>query len=136
MPPPLRDFLFYWAPPLLWMALIYYGSAQPTLPTLSDSLLDALVKYGAHFVEYAVLALLWYRALYSRFPHPKILPLAFLIAVIYALSDEFHQSFVPGRSATWQDVAVDVMGAASALLVANALHRQWRRRQTAQDQRG
>lgn len=118
-------FLFYWAPPLLWMALIYFLSSQPTLPSLSDSLLDSLLKYGAHFFEYAVLALLWYRAIYSRFPHPKILPLAFIIVVIYALSDEFHQSFVPGRSATWQDVAVDVLGGASALLVWNAVHQRW-----------
>lgn len=109
------------------MALIYYGSAQPTLPSLSDSLLDSMVKYGAHFVEYAVLALLWYRAIYSRFPHPKIQPLAFIIVVVYALSDEFHQSFVPGRSATWQDVAADVIGGASALLVWNVVQ-QWRNR--------
>ena len=123
----MRHLLFYWLPPLVWMALIYYVSAQPTLPSLSDSLLDSLLKYGAHFVEYAVLALLWYRAIYSRFPHPKIQPLAFIIVVVYALSDEFHQSFVPGRSATWQDVAVDVIGGACALLAWNALHQLWNR---------
>lgn len=123
----MRSFLFYWVPPLLWMALIYYGSAQPTLPSLSDSLLDSLLKYGAHFVEYAVLAVLWYRAIYSRFSHPMIQPLAFIIVIAYALSDEFHQSFVPGRSATWQDVAVDVIGGASALLVWNVVH-LWRSR--------
>ena len=122
-----RNILFYWLPPLVWMALIYYVSAQPTLPTLSYSLLDAVVKYGAHFVEYAVLALLWYRAIYSRFPHPKIQPLALIIVAVYALSDEFHQSFVPGRSATWQDVAVDIIGGASALLLWNLVH-QWRNR--------
>ena len=93
MPDQLRTLLLYWAPPLLWMALIFYGSAQPTLPSLSDSMLDSLVKYGAHFVEYAVLALLWYRALYSRFPHPRILPLAFLITAGYALQ--------PGRTLRW-----------------------------------
>ena len=123
----IRSFFFYWLPPLLWMALIYYGSAQPTLPSLTHSLLDSLVKYGAHFVEYAVLALLWYRAIYSRFPHPKIQPLALIIIIAYALSDEFHQSFVPGRSATWQDVAVDVIGGASALLAWNIVQ-QWRTR--------
>lgn len=125
----IRSFLFYWLPPLLWMALIYYGSAQPTLPSLTHSLLDSLVKYGAHFMEYAVLALLWYRAIYSRFPHPMIQPLAFIIVVVYALSDEFHQSFVPGRSATWQDVAADVIGGASALLVWNIVQ-QWRNRKS------
>ncbi len=123
----MRNFLFFWAPPLLWMALIYYGSAQPTLPSLSHSLLDQLIKYGAHFVEYAVLALLWYRAIYSRFSHPIIQPLAFVIVAIYALSDEFHQSFVPGRSATWQDVAVDLLGGACALLLWNAVHHWWNR---------
>ncbi len=123
----MRNFLVYWLPPLLWMTLIFYGSAQPTLPSLAHSLLDSLVKYGAHFVEYAVLALLWYRALYARFPHPRILPLALIVTVLYALSDELHQSFVPGRSATWQDLAVDALGAASALLLWNAAHQRWRR---------
>ncbi len=123
----MRYFLLFWAPPLLWMALIFYGSAQPTLPSLSNSFLDLLLKYGAHFIEYAVLALLWYRAVYSRFPHPIIQPLAFVIVAIYALSDELHQTFVPGRSATWQDVAVDLLGGASALLLWNFLY-QWRKR--------
>ena len=107
--------------------LIFYGSAQPTLPSLSNSFLDLLLKYGAHFIEYAVLALLWYRAIYSRFPHAIIQPLAFVIVAIYALSDELHQTFVPGRSATWQDVAVDLLGGASALLLWNFLY-QWRKR--------
>jgi hypothetical protein len=136
IPSNMRSILVYWAPPIAWMALIYYGSSQPTLPTISDGFLDQLVKYGAHFVEYAVLAVLWYRAIYSRFPHPKIQPLAFLIVVIYALSDEFHQSFVPGRSATWQDVAVDVMGGACALLLWNVFHERWRRSRRAQEESG
>ncbi len=123
----MRNLLLFWAPPLLWMGLIFYGSAQPTLPSLSDSFLDLLVKNGAHFVEYAVLALLWYRAIYSRFPHPIIQPLAFVIVVFYAVSDEFHQSFVPGRSATWQDVAIDLIGGACALLAWNVLHHWWTR---------
>ena len=118
------------------MALIFYGSSQPTLPALSDSFLDFLIKNGAHFLEYAVLAVLWYRAIYSRFPDPRIQPLAFIIVVIYALSDEFHQYFVPGRSATWQDVAVDVIGGACALLFWNAVHQRWNQRKALHNEDG
>ncbi len=136
MPSYVRSFLLYWAPPLIWMALIFYGSSQPTLPALSDSFLDFLIKNGAHFMEYAVLALLWYRAIYSRFPDPRIQPLAFIIVVIYALSDEFHQYFVPGRSATWQDVAIDVIGGACALLFWNAVHQRWNQRKALHNEDG
>jgi len=101
------------------MAFIFYGSAQPSLPSLPDTLFDLIMKKSAHVAEYAVLAILWYRALYTRLPSPSVQWLAFIIAFLYALSDEFHQSFIPGRTASWRDVALDVGGAALGLLLWN-----------------
>ena len=109
------------------MALIFYGSSQSTLPSPSSTLLNVLLKAGGHVVEYAVLAVLWYRAIYARFPHPAIQPLALVCAALYAASDEFHQSFVPGRVASWSDFALDVLGGAGGLLLWN-LAQRWRDR--------
>ena len=62
----------------------------------------------AHFTEFALLALAWRWALrgIALRPHTKTL-VAWLLTALYAVSDEWHQSFVPGRHADWRDVAVD-----------------------------
>lgn len=112
----IRDLAWYWLPPLAWMGVIFFSSAQPDLPGPPGSLLDALLKKSGHFVVYAMLAFLWYRAL-SRdgMADRAALGLAFAIAVIYGMSDEFHQSFVPGRRPGLLDVVIDAAGAAVAV---------------------
>lgn len=52
-----------WLPLLLWMVIIFVLSAQPKLPSPPNSLLNLLLKKGAHMLEYAILMLLWWRAL-------------------------------------------------------------------------
>jgi VanZ family protein len=98
------------------MLLIYVVSAQPTLPHAPDQLADLLLKKGAHMIEYAVLFLLLRRALAAR-PGP-ILPLglAWVLTVLYAASDEFHQTFVPGRNGNVWDALIDGAGATLAAL--------------------
>ena len=112
----IRNLVWYWLPPLAWMGVIFFLSAQPDLPGLPGSLLDTLLKKSGHFVVYAVLAFLWYRAL-SRggMADRAVLGLVFAIAVIYGMSDEFHQSFIPGRHPGLSDVLIDAMGAATAI---------------------
>ena len=111
----------YWLPPLAWMGIIYYLSAQSTLPSPPEPLLNTLLKKGAHFGAYAGLAFWWWRALSSaRRTSPERLPngvlvLAFALTVLYAASDEFHQSFTPGRHPSPWDVLIDAAGAATAL---------------------
>jgi VanZ family protein len=112
----------YWLPPLAWMGMIYYLSAQSTLPGPSQPLLDTLLKKGAHFGVYAGLAFWWWRALGSargtapeRLSNGTVLALAFILTVLYAASDEFHQSFTPSRHPSPWDVLIDTAGAATAL---------------------
>ena len=62
-----------------------------------------MLRKGAHVTEYAMLALLLVRALGREVP-------AFALGVLYAASDEFHQSFVRGRHAAPLDVAIDAVG--------------------------
>ena len=112
----------YWLPPLAWMGIIYYLSAQSTLPGPPESLLNTLLKKGAHFGVYAGLAFWWWRALCSarrtspeRLSNGAVLVLAFILTVLYAASDEFHQSFTPSRHPSLWDVLLDAAGAAAAL---------------------
>jgi len=95
------------------MALIFVLSAQAQLPTPETRWLDAVLEKSAHTFEFAVLAALLMRALAPRAAvRWRAFGLAVLLAWLYALADEFHQSFVPGRSADWMDILFDWLGAA------------------------
>ena len=99
---------------LLWMAAIFFMSNQPSEALPAYGPWDWLIKKGAHFLAYALLAVLAFRVTREG-PRPYFL--AFLVAVIYAISDEIHQLFVEGRHGTAVDVAIDSLGALTALLL-------------------
>ena len=101
-------------PALVLMGLIFLVSAQPTLPEVQGDL-DVAVKKAAHMTEYGVLFALWLWALPG--PRPTAARWALAITLAYAVSDEVHQSFVDGRTASPFDVAIDAagMGVAAAI---------------------
>lgn len=103
------------------MALIFWFSSQPDLPKAPDALTDLLLKKGLHAFEYSVLALLFWRALRSQISNRQALTMAWMLSALYAVSDELHQTFVPGRAGRPLDVAVDWLGAGLALLLAMRL---------------
>ena len=102
--------------PLALMALIFYLSAQQSVGPSQTLLRDA-----GHFSQYALLALLWAWALAPALGR-RALVAAAAISMAYAVSDEIHQSFVPGRDADPLDVLIDWCGIALALLVAARWH--------------
>jgi VanZ family protein len=112
----LRRLAVAWLPAIIWMALIFYLSAQPR--PLRQTPPQAL-SYLAHFSEYAVLAFLLFWAQLSRGSWKgKVgvgLAVSLVLSALFAASDEYHQSFVPGRTACWLDFAADALGAAFAL---------------------
>jgi VanZ family protein len=110
-----------------WMAVIFFLSAQPTLPHVVFSLSDALQDVMGHFVAYAILTGLLYWAL-TGVGSARPALFTFLIVFLYALSDEFHQSFVPGRNPDPFDVATDLAGAAAALAALSLLRLRRARR--------
>ncbi len=115
--------LLRWAPAAIWMALIFLLSAQPSLPRAPDDMLDIVAKKLAHFGEYLILALLICRAMAPiGVPFARASAGAAAFALLYALSDEIHQAFVPGRNPSAADLAVDAIGAAVGI----ALFRRWR----------
>jgi VanZ family protein len=103
-----RPWLNLWLPTMLWMGLIFFLSAQPDLPHPSAGWADLLFSSSAHVFVFGMLAALWARALGQR-RHAWFF--AFGATALYALSDEFHQSFVPGRTPDPIDVLCDGLGA-------------------------
>ena len=112
-----------WLMLIAWMALIFILSAQSKLPSPDDPWIDFLFKKSAHFSVYGVLAVLFWRAL----PAGQWLPLwSWLLSVLYACSDELHQSFVANRHPAARDVVIDACGAATALLLVWYIQRRLR----------
>ncbi|HEX8156832.1 MAG TPA: VanZ family protein [Solirubrobacteraceae bacterium] len=99
-----------YAPPLPVMALIYALSAQPDLGT-GLGVWDTVLRKLAHIAIFGVLWLALARATDWRRP-----VLATVIAVLYAISDEFHQTFVNDRHGSALDVAIDTIGMGLAAL--------------------
>ena len=91
---------------------------------ISLSTLVFLVRKTAHFTEYAILGALFYLNL-IQFPklnsRIKKLLLPILFSFLYAITDEIHQIFVPGRSAQFRDVLIDTLGASFGCLLIHAL---------------
>ncbi len=79
--------------------------------------LDHIVRKSAHFTEYALLAAAWfYHFILHRKGNRMGAILSILITSVYAASDEFHQTFVAGRSGQLSDVLLDSCGAAAGAL--------------------
>jgi len=103
-------FIKYWLPVIIYAIFIFYVSSIPgeVIPVLF-----AHQDIIFHIIEYAIFALLINRALKAHYPgliYPRRILLVFLLSFIYAISDEFHQLFVPGRYASGFDLFTDGLG--------------------------
>jgi VanZ family protein len=139
-------FLSRYLPLLVWLAFISYASSDsfsagntsrfigPLIRWLfpnvsSDTLLivHLVTRKLAHFTEYAVLGFLAARA-FRTSPRPAISSRWFLISltmiVVYALADEYHQSFVPTRTGSIYDSLIDIAGGLTALLIVSRVRRK------------
>ena len=110
----------YWVPSLLYMVLIFAVSSmkQPSLPMPKFEWLAIDKLY--HFIEYAILGILltwaFVKAKPSVVPSKLIWLIAAVLSILYGASDEWHQTFVPGRSATLADWIADVFGSIAGVL--------------------
>lgn len=95
------------------MLMIFLFSARPASELPNFDWADRLVKKGGHMIGYALLALSYWQVFQFRQGKQG---LAWCFAVLYAITDEFHQSFVPGRGASFWDVVIfDNLGALISL---------------------
>ena len=123
----MKKTLSFWLPVFLWCGLIFTMSSIPTLPKVGFIWWDFIMKKSAHLIEYAILYFLLWRAITKAKLKVKnrrlrvetqgvdlkdikiwIIPLIF--GLLYAMSDEFHQSFVMGRTSKVRDVGFDFLG--------------------------
>lgn len=101
----LTTILSLWVPTIIWAALIFYLSSIPKLEAIHDPLWNLITRKLAHVSVYLVLFLLLNRSFEDKRPI-----LAIYLALLYAISDEYHQSFVPLRKGDPLDVAIDFVG--------------------------
>ncbi|PIY71612.1 hypothetical protein COY87_05280 [Candidatus Roizmanbacteria bacterium CG_4_10_14_0_8_um_filter_33_9] len=110
----LIDYIIYWLPPLLWMGCIFYMSSQSHILVTHSATSDFIIFKSLHVVEYALLYFLFFRAFYCsnrNKPNLKFIFLSsFILSVIFAVSDEFHQLFTPTRQPQIRDIAIDIIG--------------------------
>ena len=137
-----RELLKAWLPVALWMALMFFGSTDlmsaehtsrfltPFLrwlnPAISpEAIAQAhfFVRKAAHVTEYAILTGLLFRAL--RGPLDgfwRRAALALFPALLFAATDEWHQSFITSRTASLGDVCIDALGAIAGILLCLDAH--------------
>lgn len=97
------------------MVIIFFISSLPGSCLPYFGAWDLYIKKGGHALGFGLLGLAYYYALPQRLSVGYQWVLAFLMAILFALSDEFHQSFVEGRTSSLLDVVIDGFGAAVAL---------------------
>ncbi len=132
-----RKIKLRWVPLLLWMSMIFILSHQDATRSsqlsggLMIAVMDALkelyrgisiepetlhfvLRKGAHFTAYLVLGVL---AAYAKKPEGRKEWIRILIiCILYAAGDEYHQTFIPGRSGEYRDVLIDSAGSVTGIL--------------------
>lgn len=101
-------------PPVIWAGFIFYLSSIPSLKS-PFGIWDLYLRKSAHIIEYLILSLLIFPNF--RTNNIRSCNIAVLISMLYAVSDEYHQSFVPGRSMEITDMAWDWIGCMIAYII-------------------
>ena len=128
---------------IIWMAFIFYMSNQNGEVStgqsnffvdilrsagidISDSLKEVItliIRKGAHFSEYLILYILFYRTIVMYVSVSKTKYLAVLLVFLYACTDELHQFFIPGRTAAFKDVIIDTSGGYVGLIILSIINK-------------
>ena len=120
-----KNFIKYWLPVILYIILIFYlSSVQFPILTISSKTgikLNEITPYIYHVSEFGLLSYLLWRALKnSNFKNPQLYTVIFCI--IYAVSDEIHQYFVPSRVFSIMDMAFNTLGILSVQSIISIKH--------------
>lgn len=135
--------LISWILLLAWMAFIFYMSQQTgqvssgqsgkivlllskigiEISQENISNITFIIRKSAHFTEYFILYILLFNVIKNYFHTKKIILYSIMGVVIYAISDELHQYFVPGRSSAIKDVFIDSCGGITASIANNLFYK-------------
>lgn len=125
---------------MFFMVFIFIHSAMPAdissaesnvivrliaaITDLEQELLQVAVRKVAHFMEFMFLGIClmldakdWANRTNRRFPNIKLSSFSWMIGTLYAVSDEIHQIFVPGRSCALLDVGIDSAGVLTGVVI-------------------
>ncbi len=121
----MKKFLIYWLPVVLWAGGIFYLSSVSGLASNMTVFWDVFWRKLFHAGEFGLLNLLLWRALYcgQKISFKKALFWSLFLTILYAISDEWHQYFVPNRQCRWQDVVQDSLGGMAITSIIFLLHR-------------
>lgn len=111
-----------WILVIIWAGIIFYLSSLPNLNSGLDQ--DFILRKSAHIFEYFVLTLLLYRAIARNINKKTAILMAVLASLLYAVSDEYHQTFVFGRSGDPVDVLIDSAGIFIAIFFVKVILRK------------
>ena len=122
--------IFYWTLLISWMIFIAIMSHKPA--NISDSysmaiifgidklglplnlvfgdLSNFIIRKSAHFIEYMILSILVTNVVNLYLNKKRSILITVIFVFLYACSDEFHQSFIPGRGPAFKDVMIDTSG--------------------------
>lgn len=108
----MNKFFKFWLPVIVWTGVIFVLSSIPDLE--SGLKQDFILRKIAHILEYAILTFLLLRAFSAhgglQQKSGQLLIFSIIFALFYALTDEYHQTFVIGRQGTLKDVGIDSIG--------------------------
>ncbi len=139
----MKSFLKYWLPLVIWLGVIFVGSTDlmsaqhtsrfivpflrwlnPDISWAAVNTIHTVIRKLGHVIEYAILALVLWRALCSgpalRTKTPILFGAVLLACALFAVTDEFHQSFVGSRTSSDHDVLLDSAGAFLGALIGAA----------------
>jgi VanZ family protein len=141
----IRKFIKYWLPIIFLMCFISWMSTEtfsaentssvveavvtflvPAISSQELNLVHALIRKAAHVTEYFIMGLLLFRAFRGDSNVPwkwRWASFALIVVILWAATDEFHQSFVPTRAASAVDIGIDTAGGMLAQLVSALWHR-------------
>ena len=117
-----------WGPAVVMTTAIFAFSSIPSKEMPSFGSWDTYAKKGAHALGYGLLATAFWRGFSWE---KRLVWLSLLLAVLYAGTDELHQSFIPGRHPSPVDVCIDTVGSAIALAIC-----AWARKNKTKDAHG
>src|SRR5437016_8523898 len=136
----VRNLLKYWLPALIWLGVIFLASTdlmsadqtsrflgpflrwlKPDVTADSIAKVQLFLRKVAHLTEYAILAALLWRAVYSgtnlKIKISTLFVTVWAVSTLIAIADEFHQSLVASRTASIGDVRIDMIGAVVGLMI-------------------
>ena len=108
----MKKFFKFWFPVLIWAGFIFWLSSIPNLKSGLEQ--DFILRKIAHILEYAILTFLFLRGI-SAYGRPavgwgKIVISSAIFSLFYALTDEYHQTFIFGREGNLKDAGIDSIG--------------------------